>query len=87
MSLEREDIRSKLDPDMKAALQLLCRIDGVTESQFIESVLVPVIRKRIHDASVIAAEATLLGLTGINRESPGVAGNRRDEPGTRGRTR
>lgn len=84
MSLDRKDVRSKLDPDMKSGLELLCEIDGVTELQFIEAVLVPVIRKRIHDATVISAKATLLGLTGNRRENSGTTGNSGEDEGRRG---
>lgn len=71
MSLDRQDVRAKLDPDIKAGLKILCDVQGITEAQFIEAVLVPIIRQRIHDASLIAAKATLQGITGNNRESSG----------------
>lgn len=74
MSEPRKDVRSKLDAHWHAGLKLLCRIEGVTELEFIESLLVPEIRERINSAAQIAAEATLEGLTGIFEAAPGRAG-------------
>jgi hypothetical protein len=34
----------------------ICNIDGTTISEFIESLIVPVIRKRVHDAVLLAQE-------------------------------
>lgn len=74
MSLERQDIRAKLDPDDHRALVRICDIDGVTIAEFIECLVVPVIRKRVHDANVLAADFPLPGLSGNDRESPGAGG-------------
>lgn len=77
MSLDRKDIRAKLDPDMHRALQVLARVQGKTDAELIEEILVPVIQRRVHEASVIAAEATLAGITGNFRESSGKTGSER----------
>jgi len=84
MALERKDIRAKLDADVHAQLKAICDVDEVDVGDFIESVLLPVIKKRVHDASVLAARLARLGITGSGRESPGVAGNDREWPGTSG---
>lgn len=81
MSLDRKDIRAKLDPDLHHALQVLARVQGITDAELVEQILVPVIRRRVHEASVIAAEAQLAGMTGIGRELSGLAGNSREQPG------
>jgi hypothetical protein len=78
MALERKDIRAKLDPDMHAALGVLCDVDGVDIGAFIERVLVDRIHERFHAASVIAERAQRLGITGIRQERPGMAGSRRE---------
>jgi hypothetical protein len=78
MSLERKDVRAKLDPDMHRALQVLARIEGLTDGEWVEQVIVPVIMRRVHEASLIAAEARLAGITGNIRESSGDAGNGRE---------
>ena len=70
MALERKDIRAKLDPDMHQALKVLARVEGLTEGELIEQIIVPVLRRRIHDATVIAAEATLAGISGKAWDSP-----------------
>ena len=69
MSLPRKDVRAKLDHDMHAALKVLCNVDRVTEAQFIEALLEPVIKARFHAASLIVEKATEAGLAGMLRES------------------
>ena len=68
MALERKDIRAKLDPELHAALKAMCDLEGVDMGEWIEQQLVPVIKKRIHDATVLAAEFQRLGITGNARE-------------------
>ena len=69
MSLERQDVRAKLDPADHAALVAICDIDGTTIAEFIERLLVPVIRKRVHDATLLAARIPHPGTSGSDRES------------------
>lgn len=78
MSLERKDARTKLDADVHAALKILCDAAGQTDAQYIEDIVAPVIMKRIHDATLIAAKATVAGITGNNRERSGRAGSSRE---------
>lgn len=75
MALDRKDIRAKLDPDLHAALTVLCEIDRVDIGEFIEIELARVIRQRIHDATVTAARTAHLGITGRIREEAGIAGS------------
>jgi hypothetical protein len=75
MSHERQDVRGKLDPDMKDAFRVMCDIKGVTEAEFIESILVPVIEQFVHDSIAAADELRRRGITGNNRAKPGQAGN------------
>ncbi len=69
MSLERKDVRAKLDPDMHAALHVLCEIDQCDLGEFVERELVRVIRERVHAAKVIAERTARLGISGSRRES------------------
>ena len=69
MSLERQDVRTKLDPDDHRALVRICDVDGVTIAEFVEKLLVPVIRKRVHDANLLAREFPLEGISGNGQES------------------
>ena len=71
MALDRKDIRAKLDPDMHAALSVLCDVDGCDLGEFIEREIVRVVLKRCHAASVIAERTARLGITGNSRESLG----------------
>lgn len=67
MSLERKDIRAKLDPELHAALTEICALDGVEIAEFIESLLVPVIRKRCSDAIALAQALERQGISGSGR--------------------
>ena len=81
MSLERKDIRAKLDPDVHAQLRAICDIDGIDLGDFIEAALLPVINKIVHDAIALANRVQRPGKTGSARERPGVAGNAREFTG------
>jgi len=69
--LERKDIRAKLDPDMHAALTVLCEVDQLDIGEFVEKLLVREVRERVHAATVIAERCTRLGISGNRREQPG----------------
>lgn len=64
MSLERKDLRVKLDPEDHEALRLLADADDIDLAQWAERVLVRVIRRRLHAAIVIAQRAERLGISG-----------------------
>jgi hypothetical protein len=66
MSLEREDARCRLDPEYHAALIAICDAEGITVAKFIEQLLVPVIRDRVHAANVIAQKTAGLGISATN---------------------
>lgn len=68
MSLERKDIRAKLSPERHAQLRAICEVDGVDIGDFIESALIPVIEKRVHDAIALAERLPRTGKTGSDRE-------------------
>jgi hypothetical protein len=71
MSLERQDVRTKLDPEDHRALVRICDVDGVTIAEFVERLLVPAIRKRVHDANLLARDFPQAGISGSERESAG----------------
>ena len=64
MSLERKDLRVKLDADDHAGLALLAEADDVELAQYAERVLVREIRRRVHAAILIADRAQRAGLAG-----------------------
>lgn len=74
MALERKDIRAKLDPDLHAALTVLCEVDGLDIGEFVERELVRVIKERVHAATLIAERTARLGISGNGRERPGTFG-------------
>jgi hypothetical protein len=78
MSLDRKDVRLKLDPDMHQALGVLCEVERVDMGAFVERVVVDLIHERLHAASLIAERAQRLGITGNRRDRAGGAGNRRE---------
>lgn len=71
MSLERKDVRAKIDPDMHEALLVLCEVDQLDIGEFIERELVNIIRRRVHEASLIAQRTARLGIIGNRRETQG----------------
>jgi hypothetical protein len=68
MSIERKDIRAKLDPEIHAALAVICDADGVELGEFIEREIERVVRKRVHDAQAIAGRLQGWGKSGSGRE-------------------
>lgn len=78
MSLERKDIRAKLDPDKHAQLRAICDTDGIDMGDFIEAAPLPLIKKRVHDAIELATRLQGLGISGNNREQPGKTGSGRE---------
>lgn len=69
MALERKDLRLKLDPADHAGLQMLAEIDRLEMAEWAEAVLVAEVKRRIHDATVVAERATRLGISGSAGES------------------
>ncbi len=69
--LDRQDIRFKVDAAIHGQLKAICEEDGVDINDFVEAVLVPVVRKRVHDAISLADRLQRAGLAGNKRESQG----------------
>ena len=69
MSLERKDVRFKLNADDHSGLCLISDIDSSDIAAWVEALVVAEVKRRIHEASVIVAEAERLGISGNNRES------------------
>lgn len=77
MSLDRVDVRAKVDPDMHEALLAICDAKGVTLGEFIEALLVPEIKRLVHEANVISERLRSIPASGKNREAPGSSGKQR----------
>ena len=64
MSLERQDLRLKLNADDHSLLALLAEADEKGLAELAEEILVRVVRRRVHAAMVIANKAQRLGIAG-----------------------
>jgi len=76
MSLERKDVRFKLSAEDHARLKAICEIEEIEETDmddFVEALVVPVVRKRVHEAIELADKLQRAGITGHGREYPGEA--------------
>lgn len=71
MSLDRKDLRLKLDPDDHAALALLSDAHDIDMAAWAERVLVREVRRELHAAMVVAQRAQRLGIAGIARKPEG----------------
>lgn len=71
MSLERKDVRFKLDPDAHAALAVLAECADKDISVYVEQVVLVEVQRRVHEANVIAVRTARLGMPGKNRERQG----------------
>jgi hypothetical protein len=76
MSLERKDIRAKLDANMHRALTIICEADHMDINDWVEQLIVLEVRRRVHEAQSIAAETESLGITGTQREFTGLGARR-----------
>lgn len=74
MSLDRQDVRAKLDHDYHAALVAICNRDGISIGEFTERLLLAAIESRVHDAIQLAQDKAVLGIAGKVRESAGRGG-------------
>lgn len=77
MSLERKDVRFKLDPNEHDALKVLCEFDGMDVGEWVEQLVLLEINRRATEAAEaisLAERLASLGISGKNRESQGTAG-------------
>ena len=71
MSLERKDVRAKLDPEWHEALVKICARDGIEIGEFIEREIERVLAERIHNWILDNDAIAGLGITGKIRERSG----------------
>lgn len=75
MSLERKDIRAKLDHEAHAKLRAICDAEGVDMGEWIEQQLLPVIERKVHAAMMLTDALQRQGITGNpSWEKPGAPG-------------
>jgi len=71
MSLERKDVRLKLDHDIHAAAKAIAETEGVEIAEWIEAVMAGIIKKRVHAASLVVSSLQASGSLGTFRDAPG----------------
>lgn len=89
MTLERKDVRCKLDPDEHEALKVVSEHDGMDVGEWVERLILLELNRRAAQAAEAIAlheRLTRLGISGKNRESQGTIGSDREMPVT-GRNR
>jgi hypothetical protein len=69
LSLERKDVRAKLDANWHAALAVVAEADNKDIGEWMESVIVAELRRRVDEATLIASRVARLGISGKSRES------------------
>lgn len=68
MSLDRKDVRLKLDADWHQMLSAIAENDHADLGEWVERLVVREIGRRVHEANVIAAAAERSGISGKSRE-------------------
>ena len=71
MTLERKDVRLKLDHDMHAAAKALGEAQGMEIAEWCENVLVGIIKKRVHESIVVVSALTDSGAIGTFKDAQG----------------
>ena len=72
MSLDRKDIRAKLDPEWHEALVSICEREGIDIGVFIEREIERVLSERIHKSIMDFQAIDGLGITGKIRDQLGI---------------
>lgn len=62
--LEKKDVRFKLEPDAKEALDAIADAEGLELSELVESWVLGQIRRRVHAAKVITERLARRGIAG-----------------------
>ena len=65
MSLERKDVRCKLDPEIHGAYSAIADLEGGI-AELTEKLIVEYVTRRIHDAKVIMGAVERAGISGKN---------------------
>lgn len=68
MSLERKDVRVKLDSDWHQMLAAVADADRADIGEWVELLVVSELQRRIHAANVISAAAARAGISGKTGE-------------------
>jgi hypothetical protein len=78
MTLERKDVRSKLDPPDHRRLEIVVNHDDMDIGEWVEQLILRELDRREAAArreSSLADALASVGISGKNRETPGAKGN------------
>ncbi len=64
MSLERKDLRLKLDHDIHAGLSMLAEIEDCDMGKLVEELVIEYVEQRLREANVISERAKRIGICG-----------------------
>lgn len=71
MSLERKDIRAKLDPEVHEAMVAICERDGLDHGEFVEREIQRVVLDEMNKYMLSRSKFEDLGIIGKIRAKPG----------------
>jgi hypothetical protein len=71
MSLERKDVRAKLDPEIHEALVKICERDGLDIGEYIEREVAAAVKAELHKYMLSRSKFEGLGLLGNLSGKPG----------------
>lgn len=75
MAEARKDVKVYLDPEVHAALKIICGHKDVGLADYIEQLIAPHVKSVVHDVTVMADE---FRRSGISRDDPGSTGKARN---------
>ena len=73
MSEPRKDVKVYLDPEVHAALKVICARKDCGLGEYIERLVDPHVREYVHDVTVMADEFRRSGISRNGQESTGKA--------------
>lgn len=71
MSEPRKDVKVYLDPEVHAALKVICEKRDIGLGEYIESIVAPHVRSYVDDVMVMAEEFRRSGISRETQESAG----------------
>lgn len=71
MALERKDVRLKLDYDMHAAVVAISDALGMLPAEWVEQVIVGIVKKRVHEANLLITSLQSSGSLGTFGDGQG----------------
>ena len=71
MSLDRKDVRFRLDPDVHAAVTVLAEVAQVEIGEWLEMIVQREVVRRVHETTVLHERMARLGILGVGRELAG----------------